>query len=175
MRSRSLRSYLLAVVAVGFVGGCASDHGTAAGAADGGRGASLGGSGSGGAAASVASVGKACEPQAVPEGGFDAQEAYLETANMACGGGVCLTYRVAGDPRAACRTRPGACDASDAACTGPVRCSSLTEVEKHVHCSCRCDGPDRNAEYCECPDGLTCTPVLEQGARSIVGSYCVRP
>ena len=33
-----------------------------------------------------------------------------------------------------------------------------------VYCSCRCDGDDQNARYCECPSGFTCTefPLLRR-------------
>lgn len=46
-----------------------------------------------------------------------------------------------------------------------------------VYCSCRCDGPDKNARYCECPSGYSCTLLnnLELGgAAQLLGSYCVR-
>jgi hypothetical protein len=119
-------------------------------------------------------LGKACEPSSIPAEGFDEQEAYVEVNHAACGGGVCLAYRVAGDPRAACRSRPGACSASDAACSGAARCTDEAEVQKHVACSCRCDGPDSGAQYCACRDGFVCVPVLEQGDPKLVGSYCTR-
>ena len=122
-----------------------------------------------------ATVGKVCEPKSVPEGGLDPQEAYVEAQNAACGAGVCLAYRVPGDPRAACRAQPGACSASDPACSGSARCTDAADIEKHVSCSCRCDGPDTQAHYCACPDGFLCVPVLEQGDPSLVGSYCTRP
>jgi hypothetical protein len=45
-----------------------------------------------------------------------------------------------------------------------------------VYCSCRCDGPDKNARYCECPSGYSCTLLNEipLGASQLLGSYCVR-
>ncbi|MGC4063349.1 MAG: hypothetical protein QM784_01580 [Polyangiaceae bacterium] len=45
-----------------------------------------------------------------------------------------------------------------------------------VYCSCRCDGPDKNARYCECPSGYRCTLLNEipLGASQLLGSYCVR-
>jgi hypothetical protein len=45
-----------------------------------------------------------------------------------------------------------------------------------VYCSCRCDGPDKNARYCECPSGYSCTLLNEipLGADQLLGSYCVR-
>ena len=59
--------------------------------------------------------------------------------------------------------------------------AQLTErqTEKAVYCSCRCDGPDKNARYCECPDGFQCEPVVQnlkitEGAGQLAGSYCIR-
>jgi hypothetical protein len=46
-----------------------------------------------------------------------------------------------------------------------------------VYCSCRCDGPDPSARYCECPSGFSCSKVVPQwvSARAqLPGSYCVR-
>jgi hypothetical protein len=45
-----------------------------------------------------------------------------------------------------------------------------------VYCSCRCDGPDKNARYCDCPSGYGCTLLNEipLGADQLLGSYCVR-
>lgn len=46
-----------------------------------------------------------------------------------------------------------------------------------VYCSCRCDGPDPDGRYCECPSGFTCTELLHDiglGDRELAGSYCVK-
>lgn len=46
-----------------------------------------------------------------------------------------------------------------------------------VYCSCRCNGPDKNARYCTCPSGYSCTkltPDLGLGGDQLAGSYCVR-
>jgi hypothetical protein len=51
------------------------------------------------------------------------------------------------------------------------------QTEKAVYCSCRCDGPDKTAKYCECPTGFECAPVVEQlvsAAGQLAGSYCIR-
>jgi hypothetical protein len=53
------------------------------------------------------------------------------------------------------------------------------QTDKAVYCSCRCDGPDKNARYCECPDGFECAKVVENlkitsGAGQLAGSYCIR-
>lgn len=46
-----------------------------------------------------------------------------------------------------------------------------------VYCSCRCDGPDPNARYCECPSGFICEELVEElglGKGQLAGSYCVK-
>ena len=46
-----------------------------------------------------------------------------------------------------------------------------------VYCSCRCDGPDSNARYCECPSGFACVELVEElnlGATQLAGSYCIK-
>lgn len=43
-------------------------------------------------------------------------------------------------------------------------------------CSCRCDGPDTMAPYCECPDSMECAPLVADvglGAGLTSGSFCV--
>jgi hypothetical protein len=51
-------------------------------------------------------------------------------------------------------------------------------ADRRVICSCRCDGPDRNADYCSCPRGMQCevliTPRADQGD-PYAGSYCTYP
>ncbi|HVR20137.1 MAG TPA: hypothetical protein VMS65_10585 [Polyangiaceae bacterium] len=48
-----------------------------------------------------------------------------------------------------------------------------------VYCSCRCDGPDANARYCECPSGFVCEELVREigvpGRGQLVGSYCIKP
>jgi|1185.fasta_scaffold312304_1 hypothetical protein len=52
--------------------------------------------------------------------------------------------------------------------------------EVAVYCSCRCDGPDPNARYCECPSGFECTEIVSSrssqstGQEQLAGSYCIR-
>ena len=51
-----------------------------------------------------------------------------------------------------------------------------------VYCSCRCDGADKGAKYCECPNGFACRPFKEldvgaavaKGSAQLGGSYCVK-
>lgn len=53
------------------------------------------------------------------------------------------------------------------------------QTENAVYCSCRCDGPDKNARYCECPSGFQCTKLVDElkianGAGQLAGSYCIK-
>lgn len=46
-----------------------------------------------------------------------------------------------------------------------------------VYCSCRCEGPDPNARYCECPSGFVCEELVDElglGKGQLAGSYCVK-
>lgn len=47
-----------------------------------------------------------------------------------------------------------------------------------VYCSCRCDGPDANARYCECPSGFACEHLVDKlplgKGGQLAGSYCIR-
>src|SRR6185503_7151776 len=47
-----------------------------------------------------------------------------------------------------------------------------------VYCSCRCQGPDKAASYCECPSGYVCEELVRDvgvGKAQLVGSYCIKP
>jgi hypothetical protein len=53
------------------------------------------------------------------------------------------------------------------------------QTDKAVYCSCRCDGPDKNARYCECPEGFQCERLVDdlkitEGAGQLAGSYCIK-
>jgi hypothetical protein len=53
------------------------------------------------------------------------------------------------------------------------------QTDQAVYCSCRCDGPDKNARYCECPEGFQCEPLVDDlkipgGGGQLAGSYCIR-
>lgn len=50
------------------------------------------------------------------------------------------------------------------------------QPEQAVYCSCRCDGPDPEAEYCACGEGFECkeaTTLSLPGSEDFLGSYCV--
>jgi hypothetical protein len=54
------------------------------------------------------------------------------------------------------------------------------QTDQAVYCSCRCDGPDEKARYCECPEGFQCEKLVEQlnvgnnSGGQLAGSYCIR-
>ncbi|HYQ15395.1 MAG TPA: hypothetical protein VEQ58_06555, partial [Polyangiaceae bacterium] len=53
------------------------------------------------------------------------------------------------------------------------------QTDKAVYCSCRCDGPDKKAKYCDCPEGFECAPLVDDlhitnGSGQLAGSYCIR-
>lgn len=105
----------------------------------------------------TAFIGSACEPAAVPSGGFEPTESYFETAAPECGAGLCMVYKLDGDPRAQCT--------SD--------CASPTDAAERVFCTCRCAAPDDASAACACPEDFRCEPI-HFGGRGIEGSYCVR-
>jgi len=46
-----------------------------------------------------------------------------------------------------------------------------------VYCSCRCNGPDKNVRYCECPSGYSCSNLITDygfGSGQLAGSYCIK-
>ena len=112
-------------------------------------------------------VGDPCEPESIPEMGFVASEAYLETSSVQCRTRVCMVYQLPGYPN-----RDGTCD--PARVGGP--CATPGETEERVYCTCRCDAPAGDATTCECPDGYDCVEVLDSefAGPGIRGSYCVK-
>jgi hypothetical protein len=108
-------------------------------------------------------LGAACLPEEVPANGFDPRVSSVETRPDQCESGVCLVYLLTGDPR------PG-CEASE-----DLLCPSPAEIERSVYCSCRCDAPEGDpGPLCDCADGFTCVPTLDDAPPGMRGSYCVR-
>ncbi len=58
----------------------------------------------------------------------------------------------------------------------PQRTERSPEVA--VYCSCRCNGDDPNARYCECPSGFECADIVPKQSggtqEGLAGSYCIR-
>jgi hypothetical protein len=52
------------------------------------------------------------------------------------------------------------------------------KTSETVYCSCRCDGPQSNARYCECPSGYGCVKLVDEigvsAGGQLAGSYCIK-
>lgn len=134
-------------------------------------------------------VGDPCVPEeeyAPDFAAFSAEEAVAETRSMQCETRVCLANHFQG--RTSCpygQTEQQA--ANDPRCfvpgtQVPIRDAVSPQLlqrrdDDAVYCSCRCDGPDQGARYCECPTGFSCqelVPKLGLGHEELTGSYCIR-
>jgi hypothetical protein len=121
-------------------------------------------------------VGDPCLPEVIPESqvaeenstatrtvrGFVSGESYIEASSVQCETRVCGVFNLEGDP-----SKP--CDPNLA-----NRCPQDWEIDKKVHCTCRCKAPESRFATCTCPSGYECCEVLERGAVGIRGSYCVK-
>jgi len=115
-------------------------------------------------------VGDPCVPEAIPEGGgFNELEVYLETSSVQCRTRVCMVYQFQGDPSESfedCEARGG---------TNCAENRPQEVIDESVFCTCRCATTTEGASTCECPEGFSCTPILdEEAGPGIAGSYCVR-
>lgn len=55
--------------------------------------------------------------------------------------------------------------------------SQCSPRKGQVYCSCRCDGEDSNAKYCECPEGYECKEVTRSLDPTLIApgdKYCVK-
>jgi len=115
--------------------------------------------------------------------GFSIGEIGIERGGSCGASNVCLVHHFQG--RVTC---PAGDDAdAESSCSTPTGQAVTVPVPPHlpmrapeqaVVCSCRCDGPDRTAEYCLCPDEMRCEELIPStgflnGAADYVGSYCV--
>ena len=130
--------------------------------------------------------------------GFAVGEVNVESRSFQCETRVCLVNKFRG--RVSCPygtngTPPPATDGTptvnhDRPCevpgfggyvTVPVEPQLIQRSpEVAVYCSCRCDGADPNARYCECPSGFECAEIVtsqtsqNSGQEQLAGSYCIR-
>ena len=132
--------------------------------------------------------------------GFSLGEVNVESRSFQCETRVCLVNKFQG--RVSCpygTNGPGGVPAdADATptvnhrleCTVPSFGTAVTvpvlpqrvdrTPEVSVYCSCRCDGADPNARYCECPSGFECAEIVvsrsnqNTGQEQLAGSYCIR-
>jgi hypothetical protein len=118
-------------------------------------------------------VGDPCTPETVPTkngvSGFEKSESYIESNSVQCRSRLCIVHKLdngkgaPADPRVDCLTNPMA-----------VNCVRADQLEKSVHCTCKCGGP-KTSEQCKCPSGFTCREILTLGGPGIRGDYCVKP
>jgi hypothetical protein len=141
-------------------------------------------------------VGDPCTPEDEYQNnfnGFQVTEVNVESRSFQCETRVCLVNHFQG--RVSC---PGGQTQAEAEtspkCSIPgTQVTNATDqikvqvppqlvkrqTEQAVYCSCRCDGPDEKARYCECPEGFKCEPLVNDfkiGASGgqLAGSYCIR-
>lgn len=141
-------------------------------------------------------VGDPCTPEDEYEqsfNGFQVTEVNVESRSFQCETRVCLVNHFQG--RVSCPAGQSEEDGKSAPkCSIPGTAVGNAEdniivpvkaqlvdrqTEQAVYCSCRCDGPDKNARYCECPEGFQCEELVEDlkiGASGgqLAGSYCIR-
>ncbi len=125
--------------------------------------------------------------------GYSKDEVNVESRSFQCETRVCLVNKFQG--RVSCvygQTIPDDAmtpeqAAAAATCktpddTLPILVSVPPQLEERrpkdaVYCSCRCDGPQSNAPYCECPDGFSCVDLIDDiglGNKQLAGAYCVK-
>jgi hypothetical protein len=151
------------------------------------------------AACETGGVGDPCVPEDEyfdAFSGFSLDEVNVESRSYQCETRVCLVNGFQGRVSCPYGTNGSSGDLATAATVDhgqacalpggagqvrvPVRPWRLERsAEARVYCSCRCDGADPGARYCECPDGFACTDVgvpIEDGRaqQQLAGSYCVR-
>ncbi|HVU00402.1 MAG TPA: hypothetical protein VHE30_01575 [Polyangiaceae bacterium] len=139
--------------------------------------------------------------------GYQPTEVNVESRSFQCETRVCLVANFAGrvtcpygqpdpvakgsafDQTTACY-RPGTKSEPDPPGTSATSgtCSNCVSVQvtaqkqirppnTAVYCSCRCDGPDKNVRYCECPSGFSCQKLVTDygfGSGQLAGSYCIK-
>jgi hypothetical protein len=131
-------------------------------------------------------VGEPCVPEDEYQtrfSGFAETEVNVESRSFQCETRVCLVNHFQG--RVSCKYGQAE---GETLCTVPGDDQIKIEVpvqpqlrdrqaERAVYCSCRCNGPDENARYCECPSGYTCAELVDDlalGGGQLAGSYCIK-
>lgn len=122
--------------------------------------------------------------------GFGEAEANVESRSFQCETRVCIANHFKGrvscpygqklDANGAVTSSAGPCyiPSSTDPVTVDVDAQDLNRrADTTVYCSCRCEGPDKNAVYCDCPSGYECLPLvpdLNLGQAQLVGKYCLK-
>jgi hypothetical protein len=133
--------------------------------------------------------------------GYQATEVNVESQSFQCETRVCLVANFRGrvscpygqpDPAAGAtgdslhtcyipgtqKTQPNQVTAKvDAWISSAPSAPAGRKPEQAVYCSCRCDGNDPNARYCDCPSGFICQKLVDdigKGKAQLAGSYCIK-
>jgi hypothetical protein len=136
-------------------------------------------------------VGEPCVPEDEYQpdfSGFAVTEVNVESRSFQCETRICLVNHFQG--RVSCPYGQTA----DAAMAGTGDCEIPGSSDKiqvaveaqylyrktseTVYCSCRCDGPQSNARYSECPSGYGCVKLVDEigvdAGGQLAGSYCIK-
>ena len=142
-------------------------------------------------------VGDPCIPEdeySAKFSGFGVAEANVESRSFQCETRVCIANHFQGrvscaygqtvDPATGQVTSPnppGPCfiPSSDNTPVAVSVAAQLTDrrAENTVYCSCRCEGADKTANYCTCPSGYSCLPLVPDlgfGRAQLAGKYCLK-
>lgn len=134
-------------------------------------------------------VGDPCVPEEEYEAsfsGFSTEEVNTESRSFSCQTRLCLVNHFQGRVSCPYGQVKGAAAGQSSECfvpdtDVPVRAAVAPQLlarraDDAVYCSCRCDGPDPSARYCECPSGFECKELVPRFSTSVelAGSYCVR-
>lgn len=132
--------------------------------------------------------------------GYSAAEVNVESRSFQCETRVCLVNHFNGrvscpygqaaakgvgmaavDPLIPSDQRcylPGASASNSPPVSVVVKAQQIARTpDKSVYCSCRCDGPDPNVNYCQCPSGYACEKLVTDygfGSAQLAGSYCIK-
>lgn len=131
--------------------------------------------------------------------GFSVEEVNVESRSFQCETRICLVNHFQG--RVSCPygndtstintqkvppEKPGDCyipgsDDTIGTPDAPVAVDPQVKARQAadaVYCSCRCDGPDAKARYCECPSGFACVKLVDKlplgKGGQLAGNYCIR-
>jgi len=118
-------------------------------------------------------IGDPCVPEAIPGGGFDQREIYVETSSVQCRTRTCMVFRLSGDPSKVVGEE--SCPAGTAGCVDRALPVNVSNSAERVFCTCRCSATDgdSNTPLCDCTDGFHCVDVLTAGGAGVRGGYCV--
>jgi hypothetical protein len=125
-------------------------------------------------------IGDPCIPEAIPPGGFDSREVYLETSAVQCRTRTCMVFRLRGDPSCV-PSRDNTCDqprcrAPDGTetCIEETASIGMVNSPNRVFCTCRCSAAgEANTPLCKCTEGYHCVELVMGGGSGAQGGYCV--